>query len=61
MKKLFLLLPLFALIVYFLTANGVTPFNHFTLLANAFLKGKLYISAIAHGLKKYQSTKIISM
>src|SRR5260221_1225990 len=52
MKKLILLLPLLAFIVYFLTTNGVTPFNHFTLLANAFLKGKLYISAIAPWLEK---------
>jgi hypothetical protein len=40
------------IVLYFFTSAGNTPFNHFTLLANAFLKGKFFIEANAPWLEK---------
>lgn len=44
MKKIIFAFFLLALAVYFFTSAGHTPYNHFTLLSDAFLKGKLYIT-----------------
>lgn len=38
-----ILLIVSVLVYYFTSPSGNTPYNHFTLLADAFLKGKLYI------------------
>lgn len=40
------------LIIYYFTSAGNTPFNHFTLLADSFLKGKIYIEGIYPWLEK---------
>jgi len=39
-------------IIYFFTSGGNTPFNHFVLLADAFLKGKFYVEGIYPWIEK---------
>lgn len=39
-------------IVYYFTSGGDTPFNHFVLLADAFLKGKFYVEGIYPWIEK---------
>lgn len=46
------LLSLVVFIVYFFTSPGHTPYNHFTLLADSFLKGKLYVEGVYPWLEK---------
>lgn len=46
------ILFIFSLAVYFFTSKGNTPFDHYTLLANSFLHGKLYITKNAPWLEK---------
>ncbi len=52
MKKHFILIFFLSLTVYFLTSPGHTPYNHFTLLADAFIHGKLHITANIPWLEK---------
>jgi hypothetical protein len=51
-RLVILLFSIGVLIIYFFTSNGNTPFNHFTLLADSFLKGKIYIEGIYPWLEK---------
>lgn len=39
-------------IIYFFTSSGNTPFNHFVLLADAFLKGNFFIEGIYPWIEK---------
>lgn len=39
-------------LIYLISSNGDTPYNQYTLLANAFIHGKLYVSEIAPWLEK---------
>ena len=39
-------------VIYFFTSGGNTPFNHFVLLADAFLKGNFYIEGIYPWIEK---------
>lgn len=50
--RMVIIIFLFTTIVYFLTSAGNTAYNHFTLLADAFLKGHLYIEGIMPWLEK---------
>ncbi len=52
-----LLLFITSFFVYLLTSGGNTIFNHYTLLANAFLHGKLYIEKAAPWLEQVPITK----
>jgi 4-amino-4-deoxy-L-arabinose transferase-like glycosyltransferase len=54
MKKFFVVLFFFllAFFAYLFFSPGKTAYNHFTLLADAFIKGKLYITADAPWLEK---------
>lgn len=50
-----LIISIFAIglaIVYFYTSGGNTPFNHFVLLADAFLKGNFYVDGIYPWIEK---------
>lgn len=49
---LYPLLFILFLVIYYFSSEGNTPYNHFTLLADSFLKGKLYIEALAPWLEK---------
>jgi hypothetical protein len=43
MKRLSVFLFLFAIIIYFITSAGNTPYNYFTRLADAFLHGRYWL------------------
>lgn len=52
MYRIILFLSIIVFVVYVLTSPGTTAYNHFTLLADAFLRGKFYITADAPWLEK---------
>lgn len=58
LSPVFLMIIIFIgiFIIYLLSSPGHTTFNHFTLLADAFLKGNLYIDTIAPWLEKIPLT-----
>src|SRR5581483_1552418 len=51
-NRLIFVFSLITFFVYLLTSSGATNYNHFTLLADAFLHGKLFITADAPWLEK---------
>jgi hypothetical protein len=51
MKKIIFIFFISSLIIYFFT-SAPTPYNHFILLADALLKGKLYVTGIYPWLEK---------
>lgn len=48
---------LISIFIYFLTSGGHTHFNHFTLLADSFLNGRLYIEGYMPWLEKIPITE----
>jgi hypothetical protein len=51
-KTIAVLLFIISFSVYFLSSNGDTPYNHYTLLAKAFLQGNTYITKYAPWLEQ---------
>src|SRR6266404_4020433 len=56
MKKYIPIIFLLSFFIYLISSPGHTVYNHFTLLADAFLKGKLYVTANAPWLEKVPIT-----
>ena len=44
MKKFLIFMFILALVVFYFTSAGKTPYNYFTRLADSFLQGKIYLS-----------------
>lgn len=51
-KLIILLLAIGLFIIYLFTSGGNTPFNHFVLLADAFLKGNFFVEGIYPWIEK---------